>query len=86
MLTRQIEVPKDDVDYIYLNDTAWGLGIAIKSTKYGPCYEHDGDNGDFKGGFMFSMRQKTGYVLFTNSDRGDTFNTDLQAFLLEGEK
>jgi CubicO group peptidase (beta-lactamase class C family) len=86
MLTRQIEVPKDDVEYIYLKDTAWGLGIALKSRKYGPCYEHDGDNGSFKSGFMFSLRQKNGFVYFTNGgDKGDMFNTDLQNVLLEGK-
>ena len=85
MLKAQVQVPKDNEAYTIEGDSAWGLGIAIIPTNYGTIYEHGGNNGDFQSGFKYLKARKTGYVFFTNCDKGSIFNKNLTAFLMKGQ-
>jgi CubicO group peptidase (beta-lactamase class C family) len=85
MLKAQVELSKQSDSYIQRGDTAWGLGVAIRPSKYGARYEHTGDMFSFQSGFMFFKEQKNGYVFFTNCNKGKILNKKLEYFLTEGE-
>ena len=85
MLAQQVQIPADSETTRLTGETAWGLGIAIEPTPYGFRYEHGGNNGDFQSGMMFFRDRKLGYVFFTNSDRGETFNRALESYITEGQ-
>jgi CubicO group peptidase (beta-lactamase class C family) len=57
------------------------LGIMVKHTEFGNEYMHDGYNRNFYSAFMFNKVQKTGYVFFTNCNKGFDFNKKLEEFL-----
>lgn len=78
MFQPQVQVPKNDVG------EACGLSIVIKSMPYGTLYEHGGNNGNFQSGFSINRANRTGYVFFTNCDKGNVFNKNLRAFLSTG--
>jgi len=80
MLKEQIVIPNDSKN----SHDAFGLGFYIEQTKYGTRYSHNGSNGDFTSGFIMYPDQKSGYVFFTNCDKGGDFNKKLKAFLTEG--
>lgn len=67
------------------DDHSWGLGIMIKPSKFGIEYKHNGSNKNFTSDYMFYKNQKSGYVFFTNCDKGPEFNKNLQVFLTEVE-
>ena len=48
----------------------WGLGLGINTTDQGKYLWHWGDNGVFRAFFIFSAKDKTGFVYFTNSQNG----------------
>ncbi|MBN3581390.1 beta-lactamase family protein [Algoriphagus aestuarii] len=48
----------------------WGLGLGINTTRQGKYLWHWGDNGVFRAFFIFSEKDKTGFVYFTNSQNG----------------
>lgn len=77
MFKEQVQLDKNSPHFLYNGDTAWGLGIAIKPTKYGVIYEHGGNNGDFQSGFKINKTNHNGYVLFSNCDQGRTLNTNI---------
>ncbi len=77
MFKAQTSVPDDDNEGV----VAWGLGLAIRPTKYGIAYEHGGNNGNFQSGCLFYKEKKNGYVFFTNCNKGDVFNERLRVFL-----
>jgi len=79
----QVALSKDAPHYIYNHDTGWGLGIAIRPVSYGVIYEHGGNNTDFQSGFKINKANKSGYVLFTNSDQGIEFNQKMAELLLQ---
>ncbi|WP_175403992.1 serine hydrolase [Mucilaginibacter sp. PPCGB 2223] len=81
MLKEQVKVPPTD-DAFTSGEKAWGLGIAIMPTVYGTIYEHGGNNGDFQSGFKYLKARRTGFVFFTNCDKGSIFNNNLTAFMM----
>lgn len=83
MLKVQVNLPEDNEVRKVEGYTAWGLGIAIIPTAYGTVYAHGGNNGGFQSGFEYLKAKKTGFVFFTNCDKGDIFNKNLAAFLLK---
>ncbi|MGX5819500.1 serine hydrolase domain-containing protein [Chitinophaga lutea] len=83
MFKEQVRLPADAVMRTETGDTAWGLGIGIKPVPFGTLYEHGGNNGNFQSGFAINRANQTGYVFFTNCDKGAAFNKRLQAFLLQ---
>jgi CubicO group peptidase (beta-lactamase class C family) len=85
MLKAQVVLSKKSDFYIHRGDTAWGLGIAIEPTKYGTRFKHDGDMYSFQSAFMFFKEQKSGYVFFTNCNKGMILNEKLEYFLTEGK-
>lgn len=81
MLREQVPVPRDNDIYLEEGYTAWGLGIAIRPTRYGTAYEHGGNNGDFQSGYSYLRDRKTGYVFMTNCDKGNEFGKRLNALM-----
>ncbi len=63
---------------------AWGLGWIIEETPNGLLYQHGGNNGDFRCYFQLAADGRTGYVYFSNSDKGERMNEVLKPFLLDG--
>ncbi len=61
-----------------------GLGIHVRKSPNGNVIGHGGNNGDFKCLFEVFQDLDMGYVVFTNSSRGDELCRDLAAFLVEG--
>jgi len=49
---------------------AWGLGVGLERTAQGPALWHWGDNGAFKAYMVIYPRQRSGLVMFTNSENG----------------
>lgn len=84
MLTEQIDLPEDSDTRRITGQTAWGLGIAIRPTRYGVRHEHGGNNGDFQSGMMFFADRGLGHVFLTNSDKGQEFGDALARFMTEG--
>ena len=84
MFKEQSKIPAASQTTQLTGETAWGLGLAIELTAYGTRYEHGGNNGDFQSGMMFFRDKKLGYVFFTNSDRGEQFNSALERYITEG--
>jgi CubicO group peptidase (beta-lactamase class C family) len=83
MLKEQVQMPKDGEMYKEAGYAAWGLGLAIKPSVYGTIYTHGGNNGGFQSGFEYLKEKKTGFVFFTNCDKGHFFNSNLSAFLMK---
>ncbi|MES3017860.1 MAG: serine hydrolase domain-containing protein [Bacteroidota bacterium] len=81
MLKVQIALPSASTERTEFGNIGWGLGIAVKSMPYGTLYQHGGNNGNFQSGFVINDRARSGYVFFTNCDKGDALNKSLQAFL-----
>lgn len=84
LFAEQSQVPVDSDMHRHTGTTAWSLGLGMEPTPYGIRYEHGGNNGGYQAGFMFFREPRRGYVFFTNSDRGDAFNRDLEALMTEG--
>ena len=61
-----------------------GLGVHVRTSPFGKVIGHGGNNGDFKCLFEVYQDLDMGYVVFTNSSRGDQLASDLSAFLVEG--
>jgi CubicO group peptidase (beta-lactamase class C family) len=80
ILKAQVQLPNTSD-----GDTAYGLGIGIRPTPYGTVYEHGGSNGNFQCSFIIDIEKKTGYVFFTNCDKGDAFNKKMSSFFIKGE-
>jgi len=51
---------------------SWGLGVGLEKTSAGPAFWHWGDNGSFKAYMVGFPEQKSGFVMFTNSENGLT--------------
>ena len=61
-LGRRVEKPSDVL--------AWGLGVGLQHNEQGDAFWHWGDNGGFKDYVVAFRAQKTGVIVFTNSDNG----------------
>lgn len=48
----------------------WGLGVGLEKTSAGLAFWHWGDNGSFKAYMVGILEQKSGLVMFTNSENG----------------
>jgi CubicO group peptidase (beta-lactamase class C family) len=48
----------------------WGLGVGMEKTSAGLAFWHWGDNGSFKAYMVGVPEQKSGLVMFTNSENG----------------
>ena len=72
MLKEQIKLPKEDINAILLNASAWSLGFGIIPNPKDMCYWHSGNNEDFQSWFHFYPERKYGMVVFTNSDKIQT--------------
>lgn len=63
----------------------FGLGIAVEKTPFGPTFGHSGSNGDFLCKFKIYPELNVGFVIFTNSDKGNNLYYDLEEFLITGK-
>ncbi len=61
-----------------------GLGVALRYSDYGKVFGHGGNNGDFKCMFEVYEDLGMGYIIFTNSNTGDSLTNDLAQILVEG--
>jgi CubicO group peptidase (beta-lactamase class C family) len=63
------------------DSTSWALGWQILHDPRGALIAHSGDNPGFKAYMLASVERQSGYVMFTNSDRG----FDVMAKLINGD-
>ncbi|MCE7071902.1 beta-lactamase family protein [Dyadobacter sp. CY327] len=78
----QVTLPADGN---YDGDTGWGLGIGIRPGFHGTDYNHRGNNGNFQSYYRINRAKQSGYVFFTNCDKGGDFNERLEKFFLTGK-
>lgn len=64
----------------------WGLGVGLQKTPQGESFWHWGDNGAFKCYMVAYVKQKTGLVMFTNSENGLAIREDVVEEALGGEQ
>jgi tetratricopeptide (TPR) repeat protein len=64
----------------------WGLGLGLQKTPDGQSFWHWGDNGAFKCYMVAFVDQKTGLVMFTNSENGLAIREDVVESALGGEQ
>jgi CubicO group peptidase (beta-lactamase class C family) len=65
---------------------AWGGGVGLATTSYGPAIWHWGNNDDFQGFFMAFPAQRESIVFLTNSANGLKLTDELiQLFLGPGQ-
>jgi CubicO group peptidase (beta-lactamase class C family) len=83
MLKPQVQLSKENQNFIENGDTAWGLGFGIAQTPFGTRYEHGGNNGNFQSFFVMFKEKRFGYIFFTNCDKGNDFNKNLKALLIQ---
>lgn len=67
-------------------DMYYAYGFVVHTTKFGVRYQHTGNNGDFTGGFMFFRNPQTGFVVFTNGDKGVLLDLQLAHWLTYGSR
>ena len=80
MLSQQFEIsnPNNPFEFPY------GLGVIVEQTPFGKKFSHTGVNPGWRCRFAIYDDLNMGYVVFTNSDRGDHFGDDLERFLVTG--
>jgi CubicO group peptidase (beta-lactamase class C family) len=67
MFTPQVKLPADQhID----GATSWALGWAVQERAGGNVVEHSGGQPGYKSLTMISPEQRSGFVMFTNSDKG----------------
>jgi CubicO group peptidase (beta-lactamase class C family) len=67
MFTPQVKLPPDvNID----GATSWALGWAVQERAGGNVIEHSGGQPGYRSLAMISPQQKSGFVMFTNSDKG----------------
>jgi CubicO group peptidase (beta-lactamase class C family) len=66
-------------------EVLWGLGVGIENTPNGETFWHWGDNGAFKAFMIAYPRQKTGLVMFANSENGLSIHTEIVEEALGGQ-
>ena len=66
-------------------EVLWGLGVGIEKTPGGETFWHWGDNGAFKAFMIAYPRQKTGLVMFANSENGLSIHTEIVEEALGGQ-
>ncbi|MEM9678680.1 MAG: serine hydrolase [Bacteroidota bacterium] len=64
----------------------FGLGISMEKTPFGPTFGHGGNNGDFKCLFKIYTDLNAGFIVFTNSSKGDQLHSALNQFLFTGKE
>jgi tetratricopeptide (TPR) repeat protein len=63
----------------------WGLGVGIEKTRSGETFWHWGDNGAFKAFMIAYPEQKSGLVMFANSENGLSIHTEIVEEALGGK-
>ncbi|WP_298311781.1 serine hydrolase [uncultured Aquimarina sp.] len=63
----------------------FGLSIHMEKTPFGNTFGHGGNNGDFKCLARMYQDLNMGFVVFTNSNRGDQLYNALIEFLIAGK-
>jgi CubicO group peptidase (beta-lactamase class C family) len=88
LLKKQVKLPVDNIILRCTGTPYWTLGFAMDSTKNGLVYSHFGDNEDYTSYFNFYPDKKTGFVIFSNSEKimYTDFITQLGVFLGEDIK
>jgi CubicO group peptidase (beta-lactamase class C family) len=68
MLMEHVRFAEDN-ELLKYGQTGWALGFAMKPTPFGIRYQHTGNNSGFQSFCYFYKEKKTGFVLFTNSEK-----------------
>jgi CubicO group peptidase (beta-lactamase class C family) len=63
----------------------WGLGVGMEYTASGDTFWHWGDNGAFKCFMVAYPKQKSGLIMFTNSENGLSIHTEIVEDALGGQ-
>ena len=82
MLTKQqVELPED---HRFREDgyAGWSLGFGIQVHQGDTLLVHGGNNGEFQAGMTLSIKDQSGFVFFTNCDRGEELHSLLEAWYL----
>ncbi|WP_299364972.1 serine hydrolase [Winogradskyella sp.] len=75
----------DDDDLREGWESYFGLGVSMEKTPFGPSFGHGGNNGDFKCLFKMYSELNSGFIVFTNSNRGDYLSEGLEQYLITGK-
>ncbi|MEO0901572.1 MAG: serine hydrolase domain-containing protein, partial [Bacteroidota bacterium] len=62
----------------------FGLGIFLEETPLGKTFGHSGNNGDFTCIATYFEKEDVGFVLMTNSNKGDILFEPLERMLISG--
>ena len=90
MLTPQIAVDPectnctDRTSGAFSKQVFWGLGVGLEKTASGETFWHWGDNGAFKAFMIAYPEQKSGLVIFANSENGLSIHTEIVGETLGG--
>jgi len=66
-------------------DNGIGLGFFTQESEHGKAVLHGGNNADFQSEFLYYLKPKLGFVVFTNCNRGHKLIEALGRFLLHGK-
>ncbi|WP_299248103.1 serine hydrolase [uncultured Aquimarina sp.] len=81
----ETEIPKDKGEKRPGWDEYFGLSIHMEKTPFGNTFGHGGNNGDFKCLARMYQDLNMGFVVFTNSNKGDQLYNALIEFLIVGK-
>ncbi|WP_298546300.1 serine hydrolase [uncultured Aquimarina sp.] len=81
----ETEIPKDKGENRPSWDEYFGLSIHMEKTPFGNTFGHGGNNGDFKCLARMYQDLNMGFVVFTNSNKGDQLYNALIEFLIVGK-
>ena len=85
MLEPQIEVPLNEDNPLQW-PSRFGLGFYLTNSPYGLVFGHGGNNGNFVSMFEIYDEHDMGYIVFTNSNTGQSLIEHLREFLIIGQQ
>ncbi|MHA7057652.1 serine hydrolase [Aquimarina sp. M1] len=85
MFSIETEIPKDKGQNRPGWEAYFGLSIHLEKTPFGNTFGHGGNNGDFKCLARMYQDLNMGFVVFTNSNKGDQLHNALIEFLIAGK-
>ncbi|MEM7054203.1 MAG: serine hydrolase [Pseudomonadota bacterium] len=85
MLEPQIEVPLDESDPLQWPQR-FGLGFHMTNSPYGLVFGHGGNNGNFLAMFEIYDEHDMGYIVFANSNTGQSLINHLREYLIIGQQ
>ena len=84
MLEPQIEVPLNENNPLQW-PSRFGLGFYLMNSPYGLVFGHGGNNGNFLAMFEIYDEHDMGYIIFANSNTGQSLIEHLREYLIIGK-